>query len=105
LVIAGGASEHSVATGKLFEYLTAGPPILVVGQRSEAARIVSETGTGIAVPADEPAAIADGLARLVAGVVQTPQPDAVACYSWPVFAERASELIEEVWGREPSRRT
>jgi glycosyltransferase involved in cell wall biosynthesis len=96
LVVAAGSSERGMATGKLFEYLTAGPPILVVGQRSEAARIVDETRTGLAVPADDPAAIAAGIAQLVKGVVPPRRPDAVARYSWPTLAEQASGLIEEV---------
>jgi glycosyltransferase involved in cell wall biosynthesis len=104
LVVAAGSSEHGMATGKLFEYLTAGPPILVVGERSEAARIVAETGTGLAVPSDDPAAIAAGIARLIEGIAPQRRPDAVARYSWPVLAQQASQLIDEVCAREPSPR-
>lgn len=96
LVIAAGASERSVATGKLYEYLTAGPPIVVVGDRSEAARIVAETGTGIGVPADRPEEIAAGLAALVDGQRPTRRPEAIAHYSWAVLAEQLSGLMAEV---------
>ena len=96
LVLAGGPRERSLATGKLFEYLTAGPPILVVGARSEAARIVEETGTGFAVSADSPRAVADGLARLLAGVDIERRIERIERYSWAVLAEQAAELIETV---------
>ncbi len=42
---------------KLFEYLAAGRPILALAAGTEAGRIVTETGAGEAVRADEPAAI------------------------------------------------
>jgi glycosyltransferase involved in cell wall biosynthesis len=99
VVIAAGASERSVATGKLYEYLTAGPPILVIGERSEAARIVRETGTGTAAPADRPEAIASTLAELVDGALPERRPEAIARYSWPVLAEQLSALIAEVTAR------
>jgi glycosyltransferase involved in cell wall biosynthesis len=99
LVIAAGASERSVATGKLYEYLTAERPILVLGDRSEAARIVAATGTGIAVRANDAHAIAAALRRLLAGLEADRRPDAIAAYSWDALAERASALVEQVCGR------
>jgi glycosyltransferase involved in cell wall biosynthesis len=100
LVIATGPRERSLATGKLFEYLTAGPPILVIGDRSEAAEIVAETGTGFAVPAGSPQAIVTGInSLLISGVPMNRVPEAIARYSWEALAVRASELIEEVCAR------
>jgi glycosyltransferase involved in cell wall biosynthesis len=104
LVIASGPRERSLATGKLFEYLTAGPPILVIGDRSEAARIVAETGTGFAVPACSPQAIAAGINRLLSGLRRDPAREAIARYSWEALAVQASDLIEEVCAR-PVRRS
>ena len=63
---------RSVATGKLFEYLGAGRPILVLGEESEAARIVREAQAGIVAPGDDPRAIADVLERLVRREVGPP---------------------------------
>lgn len=62
LITTGNPSE----TGqKLFEYLAADRPVLVVGDRTEAARIVAEAGAGGSVPLEDPEAIARGIADLV----------------------------------------
>lgn len=62
LITTGNRSE----TGqKLFEYLAADRPVLVVGDRTEAARIVTEARAGSAGPMDDPGALARTLADLV----------------------------------------
>jgi len=97
IVLAHGVSIRSVATGKLFEYLAAGRPILVLGDETEAARIVAETGTGFAVPASDVEAIAAALCRLERGVNLPVRDDvAVARYAYPAVASRLAELVEEV---------
>jgi glycosyltransferase involved in cell wall biosynthesis len=99
LVLAEGSSRR-VATGKLFEYLASDAPILVLGDDSEAARIVAETGSGFAASGSDPSLIAPALERLMA-----PPPDrardaaAVEPYSYPHIARRYAELIEEVVSR------
>jgi glycosyltransferase involved in cell wall biosynthesis len=98
-VIASGSSERSVATGKLYEYVAAERPILVIGDRSEAARIVAATGTGLSAPGDDPEAIAGALLALVGGAAFERRPEVVAEYSWEVLARRAEEIIEEVCTR------
>jgi glycosyltransferase involved in cell wall biosynthesis len=97
LVITEGAKRRSVATGKLFEYLAAGRPILVLGEETEAARIVVETGAGTATSADDPRAIAAALRRLS----ETDGSDnrdtcTVSRYAWPELGARYAELIESV---------
>jgi glycosyltransferase involved in cell wall biosynthesis len=104
LVIAGGPRERSLATGKLFEYLTTGLPILVIGEGSEAARIVGDTGTGFAVQAESPAAIAAGIERLMRGAGTTPDADAIARYSWERLAGQVGELVDELCARPAPRR-
>ncbi len=101
LVIATGPRERSLATGKLFEYLTAGPPILVVGDQSAAASIVAATGTGFAVPAHSPELVAAGIERLVSGFSAAPNQTAITAYSWDVLAAHMSDLIEQVCARPP----
>jgi glycosyltransferase involved in cell wall biosynthesis len=94
LVITEGARRPSVATGKLFEYLAAGPPILVLGDETEAARIVRETSTGEATSAGDPEAIAAALRRFAGGELATGRdPEAVAEFSWEQLASRYAEII------------
>src|SRR5919202_1240780 len=58
LVVTEGAARRSVATGKLFEYLAARRPILVLGAETEAARIVAEARAGFATSAEDAGEIA-----------------------------------------------
>jgi glycosyltransferase involved in cell wall biosynthesis len=83
-----------VATGKLFEYLAADAPILVLGEDTEAARIVRETGAGPVTSATDPALIAAALAELVAHPIRMGDASAVAAYAYPEVARRYRELIE-----------
>ena len=61
------AGHPSQATGKLFEYLTAGRPIIALAKDNEAARIVTDTRTGMTVAPDQPDEIADALLAAVDG--------------------------------------
>ena len=98
LVLAEGSNmrpSRSIATGKLFEYLGARRPVLVLGEDSEAARIVRDSGAGVAAPGDDPAAIASALEMLVDQGLDAPQK-AVDGYSWPALARRLEAEIEAV---------
>jgi hypothetical protein len=99
LVLAEGSSRR-VATGKLFEYLATDAPILVLGDDSDAARIVAETGAGFATSGSDPNLIAPALERLVASPLERPRDTAaVEPYSYPHVAQRYAELIEDVVSR------
>jgi glycosyltransferase involved in cell wall biosynthesis len=65
LLLITGDDQLSIATGKLYEYLAAQRPILVLGERSEAARLVREAKAGIATSASDPRAIARALRDLL----------------------------------------
>jgi glycosyltransferase involved in cell wall biosynthesis len=95
LVITSGAARPSVATGKLFEYLAARRPILVLGDETEAARIVLETKSGFATAADDSVAIAASLRRVVEDPLELDSAD-ISRYSYPELARRYSDLIERV---------
>ena len=62
--------NRSEATGKLFEYLASGRPILALAEGNEAARIVRETGTGVAVGGADPAGLRAALAALADGALE-----------------------------------
>jgi glycosyltransferase involved in cell wall biosynthesis len=95
LVVTEGATRRSVATGKLFEYLAARRPIVVLGDETEAARIVRETGSGFAAQASNPRAIYEALRR----VVTEPPPvqeDGAGQYAYPVLVDRLAGVIDRV---------
>jgi glycosyltransferase involved in cell wall biosynthesis len=96
LVLAQGASGPSVATGKLFEYLGAGRPILVLGEGTAAAEIVRSAGAGLVASATNPAEIAAVLERLVEEPLAPPKPAAVEDYAFPAVVEKLAALIDEV---------
>jgi glycosyltransferase involved in cell wall biosynthesis len=96
LLFAQGSTRRSVATGKLYEYLAAARPILVLGEQSEAARIVVEAAAGQVVAADDPAAIADGLRHLLRSPGTGADPASVKKYSYPEITRQFADLIEEV---------
>jgi glycosyltransferase involved in cell wall biosynthesis len=69
LLLVTAPDQASVATGKLFEYLAAGKPILALTRGTEAERIVRETGAGVVVPPDDPERIAQALEALLSGTI------------------------------------
>lgn len=90
----------SQATGKLFEYLAAGRPIIALARDNEAARIVRETHTGVTVAPDDVAGIAGALATAVdGGLAAAYDPRGLERYVYPGPAEEVAELIEEAIAR------
>lgn len=96
LVLFVDGRRPSIATGKLYEYLASGRPILVIGEGSVAARIVTDVGAGLVVASDAPEAAADALAALVAGgdAVPSPAPGALDRFSYPAVAAAMAEAVE-----------
>ena len=106
LLVITGPGQTGVATGKLYEYLTAGRPILVIGDDTAAARIVNRTAAGIAVARDDPAALADALRKVVesSGDLPRPTPEAAASFAYPVLADQMAALVEQAIARHRARR-
>ena len=94
-------NRRGEATGKLFEYLGAERPLLVLGERTEAARIARDAGAGLVAPADDPGEIARALERLASGAL--PAEPAPRAYSYPEIASRFAELVELARSRADTR--
>jgi hypothetical protein len=91
----------SIATGKLYEYLSSSHPILVIGEGNAAARIVTDVAAGLVVGSDAPDATADALATLLgdATAVPTPAPEAIQRFSYPEIARQMAEVAERAISR------
>jgi glycosyltransferase involved in cell wall biosynthesis len=96
LLLLTGPGHASEATGKLFDYLAAGRPILALAHGNVAASIVRQTGTGIAVAPDDPPGIARALEAAVDGTLAAAyEPRELERYIYPRPAEEAAALIEQ----------
>ena len=102
LLVIGGDDEGAagVMTGKLFEYLRAGRPILLLGATDgEAARLVREAGAGEVLGHGDPARVAALLSRWMAGAAPLPVPGRAAAYERRVLTGRLAEFMTSVHGR------
>jgi glycosyltransferase involved in cell wall biosynthesis len=94
LVITSG-HRRGEATQKVFEYLATGKPVLVLGEETEAARIVTEAGAGIVTSASDSDRIAASLRKLVdeldAGAKRAPR---IERYSYASLAAAMAEQIQ-----------
>jgi len=69
----------------------------VLGEGTEAARIVGDAGAGTATSASDPAAIAASLrAALERPPTAEPRDEVLERYSYPRLVDRLAALIEEV---------
>ena len=94
LLIASGWHTSTV-TGKLFEYLAAGPPILALTAGNEAARIVAETRRGLVVAPDDVDAIAAALRALGDGTpIVSGEPRDLERYVLPGPAVAFAQAVE-----------
>jgi len=83
--------EGVVVPSKLYSILAAGRPVLAIADpKSDAARIVSESGCGLAVDPDDPAAVAQAIRRLRDNPAQLAEMGRCA----QAAAERYARVIE-----------
>jgi len=82
------------ATGKLFEYLAAGRPILVLGKGSAAADIVIAAGAGSAIPVRDTGAAETALRAILAGDIGDLPSSARKAYSYATLAARYEQVLE-----------
>jgi glycosyltransferase involved in cell wall biosynthesis len=95
LLVTAGTRRHEV-TGKLFEYLGVGRPILALAEGTEAGRIVRDSGAGLVIPTGDAGAARAALEAFARGEVPVPAPEARRAYAYPAVAERMAEQVEAV---------
>jgi glycosyltransferase involved in cell wall biosynthesis len=96
LLLLTSPTHTSEATGKLFEYLTAERPILALASANDAARIVTETDTGVVVHPHDVEGITRALEAIVDGTFGLScTPSGLARYTYPGPAEEVAELVEQ----------
>ena len=105
LLVITGPGQTGVATGKLYEYMAAGRPILVIGDDTAAAQIVERSGAGIAVARDDPTALAHALRRFAERLDELPRPSPakVREFAYPALAAQMAELVEQALTRRAAR--
>jgi hypothetical protein len=83
---------EGVLTGKLFEYLGTGRPILSLGRRkdSEAAHLIAEAGCGVTLTAD------DEIENFLMRLLSSDRPPSVGSAARDLFSrERQARLLLE----------
>ena len=82
--------------GKLFEYLTAGRPILAIAEEGETSDIVRESGRGIAIlPEDQPH-IEQAIEQLVVRARQSPAAAPIAQGDGELRTRELAQVLESV---------
>ncbi len=95
LLLLTGPGHTSEATGKLFDYLAAGRPILALAHGNVAASIVRETGTGVVVAPEDVGGIVRALGAVADGTLASAYaPRGLERYLYPRPAEELAALVE-----------
>ncbi|NNE10594.1 MAG: glycosyltransferase [Gemmatimonadetes bacterium] len=87
-VIAEGPGAEQIVSGKLYEYLAAGRPVLTIGPAGEARTLVDRLRVGAHASVGDPAAIESALVSLAdahraGGIPYVPDTAAIAALSFP----------------------
>ena len=93
LLLVAHSIRSQLANFKLYEYLSAGPPILALAAGTEAGAIAKQLGSE-PVPAGDADAVADALGRVARSEIPAPDADARAEHSYPAVAERMAAAVE-----------
>jgi glycosyltransferase involved in cell wall biosynthesis len=93
LLVTSGARTGE-ATGKLFEYLATGRPILVLGRGSAAGTIVEQAQAGIVIPTHDTDAALGALRRILAGELSALPAGGREAFGYPALAERYERTLE-----------
>jgi glycosyltransferase involved in cell wall biosynthesis len=99
------SNDRCEATGKLYEYMASGRPVLALAAGNEAARIVAETNIGSLVAPDDVEGIVAGLIDVVdGGLAERYAPRTIERYAYPALAEQMAGVIEAAVVRRRRRR-
>jgi glycosyltransferase involved in cell wall biosynthesis len=90
--------RSQLANFKLYEYLSAGPPVLALAEGTEAGTVVASFG-GTVVPAGDVQAITEALALTAQGGLTASDPEARAKHAYPAVAERMEAAVEDALRR------
>jgi glycosyltransferase involved in cell wall biosynthesis len=102
LPVGSGPEVKHLATGKIFEYLASGTPLLALAPPGEASRIIQETGTGFTVDPGDEAGIREILLRSYDAhqkrrLITTERDEGeIASYSRAALTERLSGILNEI---------
>lgn len=91
-----GPNHHMQISGKFYDYLAAGRPILSISPNTELDAMYTQTGAGARLPLDRDAVVAalrDRLARHRAGTLHGPDPDALR----PFHAATATATLASIF--------
>jgi glycosyltransferase involved in cell wall biosynthesis len=95
LIPEAGGRGRGVLSGKVFEYIAAGRPILAaVPPDGAAADLIAKTGAGIVASPGEPAALGEALADLVGRFRNGGLPDVVLSEEWRRRLSRRARVEE-----------
>ena len=98
LLLITAPDKASIATGKIFEYLAAGKPILALTRGTEAAQIVRETGSGIVVDPENSHEIAAVIEEMVLnnGHISSPSREVIAQFDRNKQMGRLATRIRQI---------
>jgi glycosyltransferase involved in cell wall biosynthesis len=95
LIPEAGGRGRGVLSGKVFEYIAAGRPILAgVPPDGAAADLIEKTGVGVVAPPDDPRALAKALAGLVTRFENGGLPDVELSEEWRNRLSRRARVEE-----------
>ena len=98
LLVIPPARPRSVATAKLYEYMAAGRPILVLGEDNAAADTVRNAGMGAVTSGDDPDRIAGAIAELMdgGGAPEEAVPADVERFGYPSIARALADVVDDL---------
>ena len=100
LVIGGAERSRTIYTGKIFEYLRAGKPILFVGpENGDAWNLISDKQAGLVAAEDDEESILQNIKKLVDGKFHIASDVDAGKYERKILCERLSQILENAAGR------